>query len=40
MHVKFTSDNELETITKKSKNLYLTLGTTYDWKNKLEPANN
>ena len=30
MHFKFTSDNGLENIAKKSKNLYLTLGENHD----------
>ena len=39
MHFKFTSDNALETISKKSTNLYLTLGENHmSEKHKLEPT--
>ena len=31
MHFKFTSDDGLENIAKKSENLYLTLGENHDW---------
>ena len=41
MHFKFTSDNGLETIAKKSTNLYLTLGeNNVTEKHELEPAMN
>ena len=41
MHFKFTSDNGLENIAKKSKNLYLTLGENHmTEKHKFEPAIN
>ena len=42
MHYKFTSDNQLETIAKKSTNLYLTLGEwkTYTWTFNQLKANN
>ena len=41
MHFKFTSDNGLETIAKKSTNLYLTLGENHvTEKYELEPAMN
>ena len=41
MRFKFTADNELQIIAKKSTNLYLTLGENYmTEKHKLEPAIN
>ena len=41
MHFKFTSDNGLQTIAKKSTNLWLTLGEIHMIKkHKLEPAIN